>query len=278
MKLQSPQIVYEEENFFVVNKPPGYYSHPAYQGQKVKSLVDYFADKMEVFIPKRTNDCDYQIDSEGYHKESNSNIPPFRKGLVHRLDRDTSGLLIMAKNLKAFQAFKDLFSQRKVVKGYRALVHSHFFEHSKYLTHKLIRDPHHRTRRKVISDNSPSRHPNPKSKIEPMIEKNYKIAETEVTPITFFKNHTFLEIKIFTGRTHQIRVQLTHEGHPIVGDRLYGSRNRKEPSFLMLCAYYLEFTNPFTGKRVSFDTKLPDYFFHYMERLERYHLEIKKRG
>lgn len=277
MKLQIPQIVYEEENFFIVNKPPGYYSHPTYQGQKVNSLVDYFANKMEAFISQKTNDCDYRIGPEECHRESDSNISSFRKGLVHRLDRDTSGLLIMAKNPKAFRAFKNLFYQRKVVKGYRALVHGHFFEHYKYLTHKLIRNPHHRTRRKVISDNSPSRYPYPKSKTELMIEKNYKIAETEVTPIAFFKNHTSLEVRIFTGRTHQIRVQLTHEGYPIVGDKIYGNRNRKEPSFLMLCAYHLEFTNPFTDKRVSFDIKLPDYFFHYMERLEKYYLETKKK-
>jgi len=205
-------IIYEDGDFLVINKKAGMVVHPT-QDHPSETLVNALL----------------------YHF---GNLPgiaeTLRPGIVHRLDKGTSGLLVVAKKVGALENLKNQFKSKKVIKKYLLLVGGRVEKNWGKIVDQI------------------SRHPKDPRRFT--IDQSGKEAETSYTVLERFKNATFLEVVPKTGRTHQIRVHLSHIGHPIVGDRLYGGK----PLFrIFLHSAYLEFTHPSTGKRVSFESELP---------------------
>ena len=216
-------VIYEDSDIIVINKPAGLVTHPApgnYTGTLVNALLHHCKDL------------------QGIGGE-------LRPGIVHRLDKDTSGLLVIAKNEQAMGSLVHQFKEREVKKIYVALVWGHPHPEAETIKTLIGRSPH--DRKKMTAR-----------------PKSGRDAITHYTTITQFENTSFLRIHIETGRTHQIRVHMTHIGHPIVGDQQYG-RARKQALPLtithqMLHAEQITFTHPTTGEPLEFKAPLPDDF------------------
>ncbi len=221
-------IVYEDNDIIVVNKPKGMVVHPA-NGNPDGTLVNAIM-----------NIC----------KESLSGIGgEIRPGIVHRIDKDTSGLLIVAKNDKAHIALSEQIKNRKIIKKYVALVRGVIKENSATIDMPIGRSD--KDRKKMA------------------VKKDGKKAVTHFEVIKRYNGYTYLNIKIDTGRTHQIRVHLSEIGYPIVGDCVYS--NGKNPFGVegqMLHAKSLEFNHPITGKKLYLEAPLPEYFSKVLEQLE----------
>lgn len=222
-------IIFEEENFLVINKPAGLLVHPSSKKNfSEPTLIDWLISSYP------------QIKKVGED--------PSRPGLVHRLDRETSGLLIIAKNQEAYFYFKKLFQERKIKKGYLALVYGIFKNKTG-------------TIKKSIGLKASSY----KRSIKAKKLKNPKEAITDYKVIKNFPHQkpvglAFLEIFPQTGRTNQIRVHFASFGHPLVGDRLYGSKKLDalfQPPRLFLHAYLLEFPLK-EGKILRLECDLPE--------------------
>ncbi len=214
-------IVYEDKDLIVINKSRGMVVHPAagnYSGTLVNALL--------------------------HHCAGLSNIGGVeRPGIVHRLDKFTSGLLIVAKNDKTHQELSKQFEQKTIFKKYIALVHGVVKENQGLINENIGRNPNNRKKMAIIKD----------------ADIKSRKAITEYKVIKHFKEYTLLEIILKTGRTHQIRVHLTSIGYPIVGDPTYG--HRKEAfavSGQLLHAAKLGFIHPRTKKYVEFEKAMPE--------------------
>jgi 23S rRNA pseudouridine1911/1915/1917 synthase len=206
-------IVYEDNNVLVIDKPAGLLTH-------AKGVVAEEATVAD-FVRLHTTDA----------PESN------RPGIVHRLDRDTYGVLVAAKNPDAKHWLQAQFSQRKVKKTYIALVKGHL--------------PHSEAVLKLPIERSPK---------EPQkfrVNANGKSAETAYKVLQEFSRYSLVELYPHTGRTHQLRVHMAYLGHPIVGDRLYGQAEKALQGRLFLHAQQLEITLP-SRKRKTFTTPMPE--------------------
>lgn len=221
-------IIYEDSDIIVVNKPKGMVVHPA-NGNPDGTLVNAVM-----------NIC----------KDSLSGIGgEIRPGIVHRLDKDTSGLLIVAKNDKAHINLSEQIKNREITKKYIALVRGVIKENYATIDMPIARSD--KDRKKMA------------------VKKDGKNAVTHFTVIKRYKGYTLLDIKIDTGRTHQIRVHLSEIGYPIVGDFVYS--NGKNPFGVvgqMLHAKSLEFKHPITGKQMKLEAPLPEYFEEILNKLE----------
>lgn len=223
-------IVYKDKDIIVLNKPAGLITHPKNANDTQNSVTSWLIEK----FPDIKNIGEPFIASG---KEVS------RAGVVHRLDKDTSGLLVVAKNNKAFFYLKGLFQERKIKKHYLALVEGRPKESKDIILAPLGRIGLKRTTR-IIGNR--------------LIDK--KEAITEYKTIKNFKDYTLLEVTPRTGRTHQIRVHLNSIGHPVAGDPIYGFRKSSPSSGLkrlFLHAYKLEFTAP-DSKNLVLETDLPD--------------------
>ncbi|NQT29960.1 MAG: RluA family pseudouridine synthase [Candidatus Saganbacteria bacterium] len=211
-------IVYEDEDLVVVNKARGMVVHPAvgnYTGTLVNALL--------------------------YHAKDLSGIGGvLRPGIVHRLDKDTSGLLVVAKNDFAHQALAKQFKEKKITKEYVALVHGVIKEDGQ-VEAKIGRHPHHRKKMAIIRGTEG------------------REALTCYRVLKRFKEYTLVELSLKTGRTHQIRVHLTSLGHAIVGDPVYGHR-RERFNVLgqLLHAKKLGFVHPRSSKYIEFEKEMPE--------------------
>jgi 23S rRNA pseudouridine1911/1915/1917 synthase len=233
------EIVYEDETVVVVNKPAGMVVHPA-AGVAAGTLANALA----------------------YHF---SRLPEgggsFRPGIVHRLDRDTSGLIVVAKTQRAHEDLSEQFRAREVFKAYVALVHGVLKEDQGRVEEPLGRDPRHRTRMAVV--------------------RGGREAVTVWRARRRYTRFTLLDVKIKTGRTHQIRVHLAWLKHPVVGDETYGAgrdRALQNPVWRarvaalgrqFLHAERLAFRHPATGERLIFDAPLPAELQNFLDELER---------
>lgn len=222
-------IVYEDSDIIVVNKPKGMVVHPA-NGNPDGTLVNAIM-----------NIC----------KDSLSGIGgEIRPGIVHRIDKDTSGLLIIAKDDKAHINLSEQIKNREIIKKYVALVRGVIKENEATIDMPIGRSD--KDRKKMA------------------VKKGGKRAVTHFKVIKRYNGYTYLDIKIDTGRTHQIRVHLAEIGYPIVGDNVYS--NGKNPFGVegqMLHAKSLEFKHPITGKTLRLEAPLPEYFEDVLNRLER---------
>lgn len=208
-------IVYQDQDLLVVNKPYGMVVHPA-PGNYTDTLVNALA----------------------YHCQSLSDInKPYRPGIVHRLDKDASGLLVVAKNNQAHMALAKQFQDHSIQRKYVALVHGEVeFDEG-------------------IIDVPVGRHPRMREKMAVTFNKSRE-AITAYRVIKRLKGITLLELKPQTGRTHQLRVHLDYLGHPILGDKKYGGKHDK--CRLCLHAKTLGFIHPRTKKFMEFDSQLPE--------------------
>ena len=222
------EVVYEDKDIIVVNKPKGMVVHPA-NGNPDGTLVNAILAM-----------C----------KDSLSGIGgEIRPGIVHRLDKDTSGLLIIAKNDEAHVKMSKQIQDRLVTKKYIALVKG------------VVKD-----------DEATIDMPIARSKVDRKkmaVDKDGKQAVTHFKVIKRYKGYTLLEIKIDTGRTHQIRVHMAKIGYPVVGDMVYSNgKNEFGVEGQMLHANSLEFSHPITGKKMHLESQLPEYFKKVLEELD----------
>lgn len=216
-------ILYEDNDVLVVNKPKGMVVHPA-PGHYEDTLVNAVL----------------------YHCRDNlSGINGvLRPGIVHRIDKDTTGALIVCKNDKAHQKIADQLRAHTITRSYRAIVYNNFSEDEGMINAPIGRHPTNRKKRMVT-------------------EKNSKEAITHYKVLDHL-NHKFnyIECRLETGRTHQIRVHMSHIGHPLLGDEVYGPVNSKFKNLQgqILHAATIGFIHPTTEEYMEFSAPLPDYF------------------
>jgi 23S rRNA pseudouridine1911/1915/1917 synthase len=225
-------VLYEDEDLVAVDKPAGMVVH-AGAGVHSGTLVNALLHKFEA------------LSGVG---------GPLRPGIVHRLDRYTSGVLLVAKNDAAHRHLAAQFSGRRVEKVYLALVHGRVLRESGRIERPIARDPVHRTRMTARLAEG-------------------RAAWSEYRVLRRFARFTFLEVRIGTGRTHQIRVHLASIGHPVAGDALYGAPARVEgmPPLgrYFLHAHRIRFRLPSTGEELAVEAPLPASLAEWMEALER---------
>lgn len=218
------KIIYEDEHIAVISKPQNLVVHPG-SGNYNHTLVNGLLFKF-----KNLSNCGDKL----------------RPGIVHRLDKDTSGLMIIAKtNLAYLKLVKD-FKESKIRKTYIAVVEGKTDEFG-IINEPIGRDPKNRKKMAVIYENS-------------------KNAITEYKKIREFNNFSLISINILTGRTHQIRVHLSYIKHPVLGDLTYGNKNKYKIDKQMLHAYRLKFNHPITGEELSFEDDIPNRFVKFLSR------------
>ena len=223
-------IVYEDADLLIINKAPGMVVHPA-PGHSEDTLVNALL---------------------AYYPQIQETEKDQRPGIVHRLDRDTSGLLIVAKNARAQAALVEKMQRHEVVKRYLALVEGNVSLDQGSIDAPIGRDPRHRQQMAITATGVGSRE-----------------ARTHFRVLERFARHTLLLVQLETGRTHQIRVHLKAIGHPVVGDPTYGSGSVIRGSDLQrqfLHSYQLQFTHPLTGEALQFEAPLPDDLQNVLER------------
>ena len=225
------EIVYEDEHLLVVNKPKGMVVHPAaghYSGTLVNALMYHCGDSLSGI---------------------NGVLRP---GIVHRIDMDTSGLLMVAKSDAAHQGLAEQIKEHSFTRIYEAVVVGHPKNDSGIVNAPIGRHPHNRKKMAVISTNS-------------------KEAVTHYEVLARYSGYTHMRLKLETGRTHQIRVHMAHIGHPLAGDTVYGAE--KQPKICQslngqcLHAKCIGFVHPITGEELYFESELPAYFTDFINKL-----------
>lgn len=222
------EIIYEDNDIIVVNKPKGMVVHPAVgnlDGTLVNAIMNICKDTLS-----------------GIGGE-------VRPGIVHRLDKDTSGLLIIAKNDNSHIKMSEQIKNREVTKIYIALVRGVIAENEATIDMPIARST--KDRKKMA------------------VNRNGKKAVTHFKVLKRYDKYTLLQIKIDTGRTHQIRVHMAEIGHPVVGDMVYSNgKNDFGVEGQMLHSKILEFKHPITGKEMHLEAKIPEYFEDVLRQLE----------
>ena len=221
-------IVYEDEYLLVVNKPKGMVVHPAagnYDGTLVNALLYHCGDSLS-----------------GINGV-------MRPGIVHRIDKDTSGLLIVAKNDFAHSSLAEQIKEHSFTREYEAVVFGNLKDDSGTVDAPIGRNPNDRKKMCIT-------------------QKNSKNAVTHYTVIDRYKGYTHINCKLETGRTHQIRVHMAYLGHPVAGDKVYGVKSEKV-SFEGQClhAKKIGFIHPKTSEYMEFDSDLPEYFEKFLNKL-----------
>lgn len=219
-------IVYEDDDIVVVNKPQGLVVHPC-ASTKSGTLVNGLLHRV---------------------KNLSGINGVLRPGIVHRLDKDTSGLLVVAKNDKAHIALQEQIKNKTCKRIYLAVLTGNLKEDSGEIVTKIARDKKDR-KKMAVAD------------VGREAITNYRVLER-------FKDACLVEFSLKTGRTHQIRVHAKYLNHPVVGDKVYG-KEIKGMNGQLLHAYKLSFIHPTTGKEVSFTAPLPDYFENYLQKLRK---------
>lgn len=221
-------IVYEDGDLLVVNKPKGMVVHPAagnYSGTLVNALMYHCGDSLS-----------------GINGV-------MRPGIVHRIDKNTSGLLMVAKNDFAHNKLAEQIKEHSFTREYEAVVYGGLKADSGVIDAPIGRHPIKRKQMAVISENS-------------------KNAVTYYEVIKRFEGFTHVKLRLETGRTHQIRVHMAYIGHPVAGDEVYGPKKViKELGGQCLHAKKIGFIHPRTGEYMEFSSRLPDYFLNFLQRL-----------
>lgn len=223
------EIVYEDDDIIIVNKPQGMVVHPApgnYEGTLVNAIL--------------------------YHCKGNlSSINGvIRPGIVHRIDKDTSGILMIAKNNNAHNCLAEQLKDHSITREYEFICHGVFKEDNVTVDRPIGR--------------------NPKDRLKMAIVPNGKRAVTHFEVIERFNGYTHVRARLETGRTHQIRVHAMSINHPLVGDPVYGHKNSKiKLNGQALHAKKLGFIHPTTKEYIEFDSELPDYFQKLLEKLRK---------
>ena len=220
-------VVYEDDDILIINKPQGMVVHPAnghYSGTLVNALM--------------------------FQEDSLSSINGvIRPGIVHRIDKDTSGLLCVAKNDNAHHFLAEQLKDHTMAREYMALVRGIINENSGTIDMPIGRDKKDRQKMAVDKDGKP--------------------ATTHFQVVRRFKEHTLVKCQLVSGRTHQIRVHMSAIGHAVEGDPLYGGRNfdKLYKNGQLLTAYKLKLIHPTSKKEMVFEIELPDYFKEVLAKL-----------
>jgi 23S rRNA pseudouridine1911/1915/1917 synthase len=224
------RLVYEDTHLLVVDKPAGVVVHPA-PGHTAGTLVD----ALRAHVPN--------LDTGG---------DPSRPGIVHRLDKDTSGLLVVAKDAPTHDALARQMKERRMVKRYLALVEGQMPSQEGAIEAPIGRDPRFRQRMAVVASTQGGRE-----------------ARTWFRVLRYAHGRSLLQVQLETGRTHQIRVHLAAVQHPVVGDSVYGRRQPPLPPRQFLHAAHLELAHPVTGAWMVFDAPLPEDLAHFLAHWEQ---------
>lgn len=222
------EIVYEDDDLLVVNKPKGIVVHPAagnYNGTLVNALLYH---------------CQGRLSS------INGVIRP---GIVHRIDKNTSGLLIVAKTDKAHTGLAEQIKAHTFTREYQAVICGRLKENNGIVEAPIGRHPVDRKKMCVT-------------------DKNSKEAKTEYTVLEEFNGYSHIKLKLYTGRTHQIRVHMSYIGHPVYGDDVYGKAS-KLCEGQCLHAKKIGFIHPISGEYLEFDSELPEYFVNVLNKLSK---------
>lgn len=221
-------VIYEDDDLLVVNKPKGMVVHPApgnYRGTLVNALLHH---------------CGQSLSS------INGTIRP---GIVHRLDKDTSGLLIVAKNDFAHKSLAEQIKEHSFSREYEAVVYGSLKNDSGTIDAPIGRHKHDRKKMAVTQEHS-------------------RDAVTHYEVLASYRGFTHIRLKLETGRTHQIRVHMAYIGHPVAGDPVYGpARVIKELNGQCLHARHIGFVHPRTAQYLSFESELPGYFKDFLRKL-----------
>ena len=220
-------IVYEDEDLLVINKPSGLVVHPApghYQDTLVNGLLAY-SNKLS------------DINGE------------FRPGIVHRIDKDTSGLLVVCKNNETHEALANQLSDKTLFRQYLAIVHGEIEEDEGEIIAPIGRDPRDRVKMAVVA-------------------KNSKEAQTNFKVLERYDHYTLVSCNLLTGRTHQIRVHFQFINYPLVGDPLYGIKPTIDTKGQALHAYKLGFIHPRSGEYMEFEAKPPQEFVDTLNQIK----------
>ncbi|MEX1549709.1 RluA family pseudouridine synthase [Enterococcus sp. C50] len=222
-------IVYEDEDVAVINKPQGMVVHPS-AGHSHGTLVNALM----------------------YHVKDLSSINGvIRPGIVHRIDKDTSGLLMVAKNDQAHESLAKQLKDKTSLRKYVALVHGEISHDKGTINAPIGRS---KVNRKMQS-----------------VREDGKSAVTHFTVLERFEGFTLVELKLETGRTHQIRVHMQYIGFPLAGDPVYGPKKTLPGNGQFLHAQMLGFTHPVTGQEMVFEAPLPEVFEKTLEKLRKSH-------
>lgn len=223
------QILYEDRDILIVNKPKGMVVHPAVgndSGTLVNALIAHCGEELSNINGK------------------------IRPGIVHRIDKDTSGVLVVAKNNIVHKALSEKLKNHDIKRVYEALVHGVIREDLGKIDAPIGRHP---VNRKKMAINA----------------KGGKKAVTHFKVIERFKQATYIQAVLETGRTHQIRVHMSHIGHPIIGDSVYGRKNEKHQlKGQTLHAKILGFVHPSQNKYMEFEAPLPSYFSQLLKKVK----------
>ena len=219
-------IVYEDDDVIVINKPQGMVVHPA-PGHDEHTLVNALL----------------------YHCPLSTINGTFRPGIVHRIDKDTSGLLMVAKNDKAHRFLAKQLKDKTNIREYVALVHGRIAEDEGTINAPIGRSLKDRKKQAVVKDG--------------------RNAVTHFEVLKRYRDYTLVKCILETGRTHQIRVHMKYIGHPLVGDPLYGPKKTIKGNGQFLHAGKLGFVHPTTGKLLIFEAPLPKIFQECLEKLDK---------
>ena len=208
-------VIYEDESILLIDKPPGYSVHPG-PGHSHQTIVNGLVKRLP-------NIQDFGLN--------------FRPGLIHRLDKDTSGLMVVAKTKHSFANITQQWLDKTIVKRYIGLVFGEFSYQKSFMNYPIARHPKDRKKMAVISGG--------------------KESFTEIVETQGIGKYTLIEMFPKTGRTHQLRVHLSHIGYPLIGDKTYGNTS-KQLGRQFLHASYLSFFHPKSMKRVEYFSSLPN--------------------
>jgi 23S rRNA pseudouridine1911/1915/1917 synthase len=245
-------IVYEDEHLIVIDKPAGMVVHPG-AGVSSGTLANALAYRFKIDNEKLKMDAD--LDEQARIDRLKSKV-----GIVHRLDKDTSGLIVAAKTQQALESLSAQFQNREVFKSYVALVHGEMDEDRGTIDAPIAREKHNRTKMGVRAHGRPAL-------------SLWKVKKR-------FDKFTLIEVEIKTGRTHQIRVHCAYINHPVVGDETYNAGRDKSIADVrvryavqklnrfFLHAHRLGFTHPASGEFIKFTSPLPEELMHLLELLE----------
>ena len=220
-------IVYEDSDLLVINKARGMVVHPAagnWDGTLVNALMHHCGSELSGI---------------------NGVLRP---GIVHRLDKDTSGLMLVAKNDLSHNSLAEQIKEHTVRREYHTIVIGNLKEDKGTISAPIGR---HKTDRKKMA----------------VTESNSKEATTHYTVLERYPGFTYASCILETGRTHQIRVHMSHTGHPVIGDRIYGARDKLGIEGQCLHSKNVTFVHPRTGEKMYFESELPDYFEEILRKL-----------
>ena len=218
-------ILYEDDDIIVINKPFGLVVHPGAGNEKVTVVSALLS-----------------------HTNLSPIGAPDRPGVVHRLDKETSGIMVLAKTKEAHKNLAEQFASHELEKEYIALIQGHIVNKKGRIQVAIERDPVHRQRMKATSVD------------------NGRMAISIFEVMEYLKNSTLVKVRILTGRTHQIRVHMAFTGHPLLGDTTYGGKKFGNSEHFLHSAK-LSFTHPITGKSMTFQADIPERFKEVIEEL-----------